>query len=74
LMMRGLDGQETLKRIRESAPETKGLFMSGYTDGLILRSDALDDATGFIQKPFSGDQLACRIRELLDDVSLAQTS
>jgi two-component system cell cycle sensor histidine kinase/response regulator CckA len=67
LVMRGLDGQQTLERIRKIQPATKGLFMSGYTDGLLLRSDALDDQTGFIQKPFSGDDLAHRIRELLDD-------
>jgi two-component system, cell cycle sensor histidine kinase and response regulator CckA len=69
LMMRGLDGQQTVDRIRELAPTTRGLFMSGYTDGLILRGDALDERTGFIQKPFTGEQLANRVRDLLDHVA-----
>jgi two-component system cell cycle sensor histidine kinase/response regulator CckA len=70
LMMKGLDGQQTLDRIRDLVPTTKALFMSGYTDGMILRSDALGEATGFIQKPFSGEQLAHRVRDLLDEVAV----
>lgn len=70
-MMRGLDGQQTVHRIRELVPTTKALLMSGYTDGIVVRSDTLAEGTGFIQKPFAGDQLARRIRELLDGVSAA---
>lgn len=69
LMMRGIDGRETVERIRELAPATRGLLMSGYTEGLIVRRDALDGDTGFIQKPFSGEQLARRVRDLLDDIA-----
>jgi DNA-binding response OmpR family regulator len=42
--------------------------MSGYTDDAIIRSGGLGPATGFIQKPFSGEELAVRVRELLDGV------
>jgi two-component system cell cycle sensor histidine kinase/response regulator CckA len=72
LMMRGLDGRQTLERIREQAPGTKGLLMSGYTDGIIVRSDLLHEGTGFIQKPFSGEELARRVRELLGDAPVAE--
>jgi two-component system cell cycle sensor histidine kinase/response regulator CckA len=66
LIMRGLDGRETTDRIRVMEPSTKVLFMSGYTEDATIRSGGLVAGTGFIQKPFSGDALAGRVRELLD--------
>jgi CheY-like chemotaxis protein len=66
LVMRGLDGQETIERIRELEPATNVLYMSGYTDDSVIRSGPLDANTGFIQKPFSGDELASQVRRLLD--------
>jgi two-component system, cell cycle sensor histidine kinase and response regulator CckA len=69
LIMRGLDGRETTERIRAIEPSTKVLYMSGYTDDATIRSGALTVGTGFIQKPFSGDALAARVRELLDHVA-----
>jgi two-component system cell cycle sensor histidine kinase/response regulator CckA len=69
LIMRGLDGRETTERIRAIEPLTKVLYMSGYTDDATIRSGALTVGTGFIQKPFSGDALAARVRELLDHVA-----
>jgi two-component system cell cycle sensor histidine kinase/response regulator CckA len=66
LIMAGLDGKQTIDRIREIAPETKALYMSGYSRDVTIRSGALAPGTGFIQKPFSGDELSNSIRELLD--------
>ena len=67
LMMRGLNGRETIDRIRRIEPTTKALFMSGYTNDAIIQSgDGLPPGTSFIQKPFSGDKLATLVRELLD--------
>ena len=69
MVMLGLDGRQTIDRIREIEPTTKVLYMSGYTDGAIVRSSELGPGTGFIQKPFSGDELAVRVRELLDGLA-----
>jgi len=69
LIMHGLDGRETTDRIRAIDPTTKVLYMSGYTDDATIRSGALTAGTGFIQKPFSSDDLANRVRELLDHVA-----
>jgi two-component system cell cycle sensor histidine kinase/response regulator CckA len=68
LIMRRLDGRQTVDGIRGIEPATKVLYMSGYTDDAIIRSGGLGPATGFIQKPFSGEELAVRVRELLDGV------
>jgi PAS domain S-box-containing protein len=70
LIMRRLDGRETIGRIRGIEPATKVLYMSGYTNDAIIRSGGLGPGTGFIQKPFSGDELATRVRELLDGVAV----
>jgi DNA-binding response OmpR family regulator len=40
--------------------------MSGYTDDAVVRGGGLDAGTGFIQKPFSGEELGRRVRELLE--------
>jgi PAS domain S-box-containing protein len=67
LMMPGLNGRETVDRIRRIEPTIKALFMSGYTNDTIIRSgDGLPPGTSFIQKPFSGDKLATLVRDLLD--------
>jgi two-component system, cell cycle sensor histidine kinase and response regulator CckA len=66
LMMRGIGGIETLERIREIDPEVQALFMSGYTDAPV----SADLRTGFIQKPFSGDELALSVRRQLDGANL----
>jgi PAS domain S-box-containing protein len=67
LMMQGLDGRATVDRIRQIEPAAKALYMSGYTDDAIIRSDSTHEpGTGFIQKPFDGDKLASAVRELLD--------
>ena len=70
LIMRGLDGRKTIDGIRGIDPTTKVLYMSGYTNDAIIRSGGLGAGTGFIQKPFSGDELAARVRELLDGVAV----
>jgi two-component system, cell cycle sensor histidine kinase and response regulator CckA len=66
LIMAGLDGKETIGRIREIEPGTKALYMSGYSRDVTICSGPLEAGTGFIQKPFSGDELSISIRDLLD--------
>jgi two-component system, cell cycle sensor histidine kinase and response regulator CckA len=66
LMMPGLSGQQSVDRIRESRPEIMALYMSGYTDDAMIQAGLLGRQTSFIQKPFSGDEIAARVRGLLD--------
>jgi len=66
VMMRGLDGQRTVERIRAVEPHTKVLYMSGYAHDVRIRSGELEPGTSFIEKPFSGEELATRVRRLLD--------
>ena len=45
--------------------DLKRLFMSGYTADVIAHHGVLDEGVHFIQKPFSGDQLAAKVAETL---------
>jgi two-component system cell cycle sensor histidine kinase/response regulator CckA len=42
------------------------LFMSGYTDDAVVRHGVLTAGTPYLQKPFSAETLAGKIREVLD--------
>jgi hypothetical protein len=44
----------------------KVLFISGYTDDAIVRKGVLGPDAAFLQKPFTPEVLARRVRELLD--------
>jgi DNA-binding response OmpR family regulator len=47
-------------------PDSRVLFMSGYTDDVIARHGALEPGIAFLQKPFTPHGLAEKVREVLD--------
>ncbi|MCF8128603.1 MAG: hypothetical protein K9N10_08810 [Deltaproteobacteria bacterium] len=47
-------------------PETRTLFMSGYTANAIAHHGILDEGINFIEKPFMSDRLARKVRAVLD--------
>jgi PAS domain S-box-containing protein len=61
--MNGRQLQEILHGVR---PVMRCLFMSGYTADVIAHQGVLDEGLNFIQKPFSMQTLAIRVREVLD--------
>ena len=58
--------KELASKVRESRPTAKVLFMSGYADEAVVRNGSLDAAAPFLEKPFSSDELARRVRDVLD--------
>jgi signal transduction histidine kinase/ActR/RegA family two-component response regulator len=67
VLMPGLTGAELAKRFTQLYPEMKVLYMSGYTsDRFAIGHGNLEKGMEFIQKPFSIDRLAKKIREVLD--------
>ena len=66
LSMPGLSGRETAEAVRDLAPAAKVLYMSGYTDDLVIRGGTSEPGSTFIQKPFGSSDLARRVREVLD--------
>jgi len=65
VMMPGLSGRILSERLTAARPDTRVLYMSGYSDDAILRRGVKSAAAYFIQKPFSIDALANKIRETL---------
>ncbi|MCA1792993.1 MAG: hypothetical protein LC660_03820, partial [Desulfobacteraceae bacterium] len=47
-------------------PDINILFMSGYTANVIAHQGVLDEGVAFIQKPFSMEDLAKKVRDVLD--------
>lgn len=64
----GMSGAMLVKRLRETQPSLKALYMSGYTDNTILHHGLLDPGTPFIQKPFHLHDLSTKVQEALEDV------
>jgi len=66
VVMPKMSGRELADRLQELRPETKVLFMSGYTDNAIIRHGTLRSDVNFMQKPFTPELLSQRIRRILD--------
>ena len=66
MVMPGLSGRELAVRLREIGPKLRIVFMSGYTDDVLMRTGALSPGMSFLQKPLRPDVLAACIREALD--------
>jgi len=66
IIMPEMNGRDLAKNILAANPHLKSLFMSGYTAGAIGRHGMLDADVSFIQKPFSINELAAKVRETLD--------
>jgi PAS domain S-box-containing protein len=65
VIMPGLSGRILSERLTGLHPGTRVLYMSGYSDDDVLRHGVKSAAAHFIQKPFSIDALAHKIRETL---------
>jgi PAS domain S-box-containing protein len=66
VVMPRLGGRELAERLREQRGDVPTLFMSGYTADTILRQGISESGSPFLQKPFTAQQLAQKIRETLD--------
>ena len=69
MVMPRMNGRELGDRILEFRPDTKVIYMSGYTDDVLLRTGALRPGISFLSKPLRPDVLAARLREALDSPS-----
>jgi CheY-like chemotaxis protein len=59
-------GSELAQRVTKRKPDTKILFMSGYTDDAVVRHGILQAGIAYLQKPFSREALLRKVREVLD--------
>jgi CheY-like chemotaxis protein len=66
MVMPRVTGKALAEQIRRVRPTLKVLFMSGYSPDAIDQESLLADGARFLPKPFSPDQLASHVRQLLE--------
>jgi PAS domain S-box-containing protein len=65
VVMPGMNGKDLRDKLKALRPGIKCIFMSGYTANVIAHHGVLDEGVDFIQKPFSKQDLATKVREAL---------
>ncbi len=66
VVMPQMSGKELAKKIKISYPEMKVIFMSGYTFSHLASHEIQENEVHFIQKPFTIEILAKKVREVLE--------
>jgi PAS domain S-box-containing protein len=66
IIMPGTSGRELARRITVKHPQTRVLYMSGYTDNVLAQGGELEAGLSFLQKPFTPAALVQKVRDVLD--------
>ncbi len=66
VIMPGMSGRALAERLTAFRPGVRVLYTSGYTDEAILRLGVLEHGLAFLQKPYTPESLARKVREVLD--------
>ncbi len=66
VVMPEMNGRDLAKNLLSLYPDLKRLFMSGYTSDVIAHHGVLEEGVNFIQKPFTMNDLASKVREVID--------
>ncbi len=67
VVMPGVSGRDLAQIMRPLSPGLKVLYMSGYTDDAIVQHGVLEAGVNFLQKPFTLEALASKVRQVFDE-------
>jgi two-component system cell cycle sensor histidine kinase/response regulator CckA len=65
VVMPGINGRVLSERVRALHPGLAVLYMSGYTDDMVVHAGIVPGQANFIQKPFTPEGLLTRVRSAL---------
>ena len=65
VIMPEMGGRELVERLSQLRPDTKVLYMTGYTDDAVVRQGVLDARVAFLQKPFTMAALRNKVRQAM---------
>ena len=66
VIMPGISGGELARQVRQLAPDTRVLYMSGYTEDDLVQHGISTAQASFIQKPFTLGSFVQKVRDILD--------
>ncbi len=66
VIMPGMSGRQLAESILSKRPQTKIVYMTGYTDDMVVQHKVLEPGVMLLQKPFSKVDLALKVRSTLD--------
>jgi CheY-like chemotaxis protein len=66
VVMPDMNGKQLADRVRELRPGVKVLYTTGYTRNAVIHNGMLDRDVSFLPKPFTIQQLATKVRQVLD--------
>lgn len=66
VVMPEMSGPDMVRKLEKIRPQSRILYMSGYTDEAMIRHGILETRTEFLQKPFLPHELAQKVRRVLD--------
>jgi len=71
VVMPEMSGRELSAELKRRRPEIRMLYMSGYTGNVIARHGLLEEGVAFIEKPFTAESLASKVRDTLGSAPAA---
>jgi two-component system, cell cycle sensor histidine kinase and response regulator CckA len=66
VVMPEMNGRELVETLRDRQPDLRVLYISGYTDDEVVQRGVSGSEVEFMRKPFASEELARRVRALLD--------